>query len=65
MGSFSTEPDYVNGEWGEDGEFYASGERKRGKKRTKEDNMLGVFGDWVTTTVFAPTMCGRSATRNN
>ena len=40
------EPDYVNGEWGSDGEFYASGERqKRGKKRTKEDNMMGVFGD--------------------
>ena len=40
MGSFSGEPDFENGEW-VDGEFYATGVKRR---RSKHDNIYGVFG---------------------
>jgi tuftelin-interacting protein 11 len=41
---FGLENDYENGEFGEDGEFYAAGVRK-GKTQSKEKAMYGIFGD--------------------
>ena len=46
MGSFSTEKDFEHGEW-IDGEFFASRnfDQEPKRKRTKEDNLYGIFAD--------------------